>query len=746
LVPLFLDKNLNNFYIIPKQYVFGSLVLINVILWVFGFVLTKEFHFSKTILDKSLLMFLLASLLSSIFSVNIYDSFFGRSDFFTLSFITLFLLVVFYYVIVNVVRSVQSWRVLFDILLVSGFISIWFFIGKNLLKVKILDDWFGVVFNTVDSINGPFGFWVIMILALSFGQLIKKNLSWIRSVWYFLIGLSALTVLVLLNFKILWWILLLSLALLLVLGISFLKDARTAWLSVIFTTLILSGVFIVFGVPKNFQLATPSEVALGFKPSISVVYDTLLSSPKNFLVGSGLGSFGFDFSKFRDANFNNDNLAWSLRFFQPYSTALALLSEGGILLPIALIFVTLLLLGHALTIWKREHISSHDLVDGKDRIDFDIFLLIIVYLILSGGLFFMSYNQVIWGLWFLLLALIICGFSFNHRNFVKEYNWVLQDTPQYSLSFSFGLIVAVTALVLISIIGVRFYLGEMAYAKALRSPDMIKAESYIKEAIDKRSNADIYHATLAQIYLNQASEKAKVSSPDVQAITDLMAKAINEAKIATDLSPQSALLWENLATMYENVSALIPDGREWAIKTLQKVIELEPTNPVHYWRLGNNYTAQAKWEEAGKNYQKAIDLKSDYYAAFVALANVYEQNQKNDQAIGLYEKLIADRQTNAEILYNYGRLLYNRNNTGDRDLAQKIWLTVLQQQPNYSNVLYSLGFLYETRGDRNTALQYYERVLELNPNNNNIVKKVESLTGASIVPVINPKAEIKNKK
>jgi tetratricopeptide (TPR) repeat protein len=232
----------------------------------------------------------------------------------------------------------------------------------------------------------------------------------------------------------------------------------------------------------------------------------------------------------------------------------------------------------------------------------------------------------------------------------------------------------------------------------------------------------------------------------VQAITDLMAKAINEAKIATDLSPQSALLWENLATMYENVSALIPDGREWAIKTLQKVIELEPTNPVHYWRLGNNYTAQAKWEEAGKNYQKAIDLKSDYYAAFVALANVYEQNQKNDQAIGLYEKLIADRQTNAEILYNYGRLLYNRNNTGDRDLAQKIWLTVLQQQPNYSNVLYSLGFLYETRGDRNTALQYYERVLELNPNNNNIVKKVESLTGASIVPVINPKAEIKNKK
>lgn len=748
LVPLFLDKNLTNSYIIPKQYVFGGLILINIILLVLKFVLTKKFHFNKTVLDKPLLVILGLGLLSTIFSVNVYDSFFGRSDFFALSYISLLFGVIFYYVVVNFVHTEKKWKVLVDIFLLSGFLSIIFFVLKAVFKINYLNNFFGSVLNTVDALNSLFGVWIIMVLILSFGQLIKKELGLVRSISYFVVGLSAFGVLVMLNFKVLWWILLASLVMLLILGISFLKEVRLAGLSMLFAFLVLTSVFITFGVPQKLQMSVSTEVALGFRPSLSVAYGTALSGVKPFLLGTGPASFGVDFSKFRDVAFNNDSVAWSLRFSQPYNTLLGLVSEYGLILPLIFIFLTLLFLGHALTAWNKIR-SSVEMSEhfGKDKILFDTFLSVVAFMVLSGASLFIFFNQVIWMLWFLFLALSVVGFSFYYRNFVNKMDWVLEDTPQYTLSFSFGLIVAITALVMISVWGVGLYWGELAYAQALHTNDSSKAERFMKEAIDKRSNSDVYHAALAQIYLNQAVEKSKTTKPDVQAVSALMAKAVNEAKVSTDLSPQSVGLWENLATMYENASALVPEARDWAIKTLEQAVVLEPTNPTHYWRLGNSYAAQAKWEDAVKNYQKAIDLKVDFYGAYVGLANALEQTQKNDQAIALYEKLINNKQSNPEILYNYGRLLYNRNTRGDRDMAQKIWLTVIEAQPNYSNALYSLGLWYETRGDKTTAMQYYYKVRDLNPTNPDILKKIQSLVGAA-VPVVDEtkKVEIKNKK
>jgi tetratricopeptide (TPR) repeat protein len=56
---------------------------------------------------------------------------------------------------------------------------------------------------------------------------------------------------------------------------------------------------------------------------------------------------------------------------------------------------------------------------------------------------------------------------------------------------------------------------------------------------------------------------------------------------------------------------------------------------------------------------------------------------------------------------------------------------VLELQPNYSNALYSIGLLYETRGDKATALKYYYKVKDLNPNNQDILNKIKSLMGGA---------------
>jgi tetratricopeptide (TPR) repeat protein len=423
-----------------------------------------------------------------------------------------------------------------------------------------------------------------------------------------------------------------------------------------------------------------------------------------------------------------------MRFNQPFSTALAILSEGGVLLFCGITFLVLLVFGHVFQIWNKTRANRITTVGSdfdSENMLFESFLVFIVFVVLTLGFGLVFYNQVLWWVWWLCLALVVSGFSFTHKHFISHREWALEDTPQYSLAFSFGLIVIITALVMVSVWGVRLYVAEKFYNKALLSGDSKRAQDFILQAIEMRPNSDIYHSALAQIYLNQAVEISKQNNPDIQMISSIMAKAVNEAKYATDLSPKSVILWENLATMYENAAILVPEARDWALKSLSQAKDLEPSNPVHWWRLGNNYTAVAKWEEAVKNYEKAIELKADYFGAYIGLSNVYEQTQKIDQAIIVYEKIIGQNQTDPETLYNYGRLLYNRNNQGDRDLAEKVWNKVISLQPNFSNALYSLGLLYETRGDKTTALQYYYKVKDLNPNNKNIAEKIKKLVGSA---------------
>lgn len=140
----------------------------------------------------------------------------------------------------------------------------------------------------------------------------------------------AFVCLTLLSFKLLWWVLLAGLILLLLIGVSFVLEARMGWISTLFAVLILVAVFIVFGTPKSLPVGRAGGNRAGVRPSWSITSDVILSNAKNFLVGSGFGTFGVDFSKFRTADFNNDQFAWSLRFNQPFSSLLALLAEGGL--------------------------------------------------------------------------------------------------------------------------------------------------------------------------------------------------------------------------------------------------------------------------------------------------------------------------------------------------------------------------------------------------------------------------------
>jgi len=734
-VPLVVDKNLLDYFVIPKQYLFMGMVLLNVLLFAIKVVLSKRLVYRESILDIPVLIGLGLVLVASIFSVNIYDSFFGRSEYFVLNFIFLLTLIVFYFLITNHLYKASLWSGLRDALLVVGGVTTALFSLKILFHYDLLSSVFGIsVWNLTDKINATFGLWSVVIFMIAAGQLIKKDISVGRALFNFFITILSLVVVVILGFPLIWWMLLFSLVLLLLLGVSLIKDARMSWLTTLFTLLVLTIILIAFGAPKPLRVVVPTEVSLGNTPSWNVVKGTMTGGIKNFLIGSGSGTFNVDFSQNRPTDFNYDPSAWSLRFGQPYSTLQALVAENGALFSLLFIVIILYVVGHIFQVWY--HGRRRGLLDGlhagfnyrENDIHLEVFLVAISWVVLTVGLCFVFFGSVLWWLWWLLLGLLISGLSLLHRDVIKTREWMVEDTPQYSLSFSFILIVLIASVVMVGVWGVRLYSGELLYAQALQSKDYKVAEEKLSIAIAQRPNTDTYHSALAQVYMMEATELAKQSKPDVNSVSVLISKAVNEAKRATELSPATVMIWENLAIMYENAAVVVPEARDWAIKSWKQAQKLEPTNAVLSWHLGNNYSVAGKWDEAIKSYEEAISLKKDYVGAYSGLANSYVQTNQLDKAVESYKTIIGQAPGNSEMLFGFGLTLYNRNKTGDRNDAEKLWLEAVRLSPNYSNALYSLGLLYDLRGNRSLALQYYFKVRELNPDNNEVANKIKALT------------------
>lgn len=732
-VPLFIDKNLINFFIIPKQYLFIGLLLFNLFFFAAKIVLSKKIIYRKSVLDIPLLILLAIALISSLFSNNLYDSFLGRGEYFVINFVFLLFSVIFYYIFINSINSPERWRSIMDIVLgVGGFTSV-LFILKVIFGLNL--PWVGSVWNVVDGTNSGFGLWLIVIFILSAGLLIKKNIGVGRALFYFFVMILAFVPLLAMGFKVLWWVLLIGLILLLLLGVSFIHEARVGWLSVLFAVLIATCIFIIFGSPKSLQSVLPVEVSLDVNPSWSITKSAMFSGAKNFLFGSGLGTFSYDFSKFRTADFNYDQVAWALRFNQPFNSFFAIISEGGVLLTLGFAFLLLFVLGHVFTTWFKSRGSDQNislsLQLNKTNIRLDVFLVAIVWLVLWVGMATNFYAIPLWLMWWLMLGMIVSGLSLLGHNVVKEHHWTLEDTPQYNLAFSFSLIIVMAVVVMVGVLGVRFYLADMAYAQALNSKDAAGAQSKLQQAITLHSSSDIFHVAMAQVYLLEASQASQGKEPDMQKVGNYMAQAVNEARAATDLSPNTVAIWENLATMYENASLIVPQAGDWAIKSIISAIDLEPTNAVLYWRIGNDYAAANNIPKAIESYQKAIDLKKDYVGAYVALSGAYEANKEMDKAVDTYKNVISVASDNPEALYNYGRLLYNRNTGSDRSDAEQLWLQAVKIQPDYSNALYSLGLLYEIKGDKAKALEYYYKVKDLNPDNKDITAKIKALVGGT---------------
>ncbi|NQU83207.1 MAG: tetratricopeptide repeat protein [Parcubacteria group bacterium] len=743
LTPIFFLPFTFEFLEFNKQYLLGALVLVGVLAWIGRAVVEKEVKFYKTPLDIPLVAFWVINLVSGLLSQDRNLSFLGSFDNATIGVVPLTFYILFYFLVTNTLVKLEDLKRVNVLILSSGLAAFsFFFLQISGLLAKMGLPW--NFHNTVSSLNTPFGVFAIICLVLSLNALFirKKNLK--DDIFWFVSFVASVAVLLLVGFKVVWIAAAAALFLLLVLGMSHLEEIRTGWVTASFAILVIALIFVLLGVPQFLTANLPLEVTLSQGASWKLATETLGSSLKQFILGSGPATFAYDFNQFRPESLNL-TFAWNVRFNHPASTFIDLLATTGFLGVVSYILVILLALGTIVFVWMKKTLKKDGLSRTKSLDEGDssfsssslFFGMTVGWLALLAASFFLVFSTTLWVLFFVymggLMVLARHLLQTNEKPFVLS----LKTSPQYALASSFIFILVFSGVIVFGIFLGRFYVANVSYASSVNAAGAGEYDLMIsraERAVRYHPSSASYHVALARAYLLQAAAESRSSEADTTKITNLVAAGVNQARLATNLAPRDVKTWETLVTLYENARSIAPNAVDWAVAALDKTIELDSSNASNFLRRGNLKFLLQKYDDAKSDYEESIRLKANYVDAFVRLSLLEEVRQDMDAAVMRMSDAFRFAPQDSEILFQLGRLLYNRNAENDMNLAEQAFRGSVQFNPNHSNALYSLATLLERQGKTAEALGLYKRVLQLNPDNEEVRTKVRYLGAPAPAP------------
>ena len=691
LVPLFFLPFSFEAFEFNKQYLLFFLVLIAFFAWLGKMVLVdQEVRFKRTPLDLFVLSFLFLAILSTVFSVNRGSSIFGFYGRFSDGLLGLISSGLLYFIVTNNadIKRIAGllktflWSVFF-VTLVS-YLSIFGILGKISAGLHLPRIMSQNTFNPVSGSLEGLAIFLAVVMVFLTGRILTKADKTKSSINYILL-FTALVLLIIIDFTSAWWVLSVSLILFLTLALwkRLFKENVNRLLLPIFL-IVISGLFISTNL---INLNLPQEQVLGQEISWQTGFKSATDNVKSGFLGSGVGTFHYDFAKEKPTSFNQSWL-WQIRFDRSgshFSEILATMGFLGLLSWLALIGMFLLI---------SYFFTSKNLSVGNGQLPL---LMGFVALVVGQAAYYQ--NTVLSFLFWLVLALSVVSW----QKPIKEKVFSFKNFPELNLVFTTILIIIGLGGLGMIFFGVKFYLADRAFLNG-QYEKAVKLNPYQSQ----------YWTILARSYLQDAMGDAS---------QEKVSKAIDAAKIAVLRGPGEVAAWETQGIIYRGIRTMAVGATDWAIKSFEEAIKLEPSNPVLRTELAKVYMPD-NLEKAKEQLAKAKELKSDYADAIYQEALVKEQEGNSKEAIKLMENLVLNNNLNVELRFQLGRLYYNDNQIDD---SIAVFETVLQIFPNHSNALYSLGVAWQKKGNNAKAKTYFEKVLELNPDNQDVKDRLAEL-------------------
>tara|TARA_Y100000310_G_scaffold96282_1_gene94036 strand:- start:1900 stop:4125 length:2226 start_codon:yes stop_codon:yes gene_type:complete len=721
LVPLVFSPFTFEAFEFTKQYLLLFLVFLGVFAWFLKMVLAKgEIRIRRTPLDLPILLFLGITILSGVFSVDKWSSVFGYYGRFSDSLLLVVGFVLLYFLLVNTIEKPQKLMRWFlgavGIAIVVNYLSL-FSVWQKLSFLPAIVRQPG--FNPVAATMEGFSVFLGAITVFLVFQAVSPRIRQLPRVWPLLFIIASLGLLLLADVPKAWAVLFLGL--LVVLGGSLIQRIRRKerlsikrlWLPLSLSLLSLLFLFSPIKIPET-SLQVPTEPMLSSSMSWSIARETVAEQGKNLILGSGQGTYAVDFSKHKPAEFNQLSF-WQTRFDRAGNHFVEILATTGIFGFFSFLLIVLLffLLSWFL-FWA-----------GKSS----LFSIGVVALAISQLVY---YQTTALGLAFwLLLGLSVVAWE---KRPSSEFFFSLKRFPEFKV-LSKALLLVVAGLFLGTLFfGARFYLADMKYLQAQIGDPALRIEN-AQKAVQLNPYQAEYKMFLSRLYLQRAlaelqkpeeeRDQVLVSSDVQRAIAHVRGDRVGEERItgATELSPNRVAAWETLGAVYRDIKSA-PGALNWAIRSFETAIILEPTNPVLHTELGKLYAEKEQYIKARTQLEKAIEVKPDYVEASRENALVFEKEGDVGKAIAEMRDLTVRYSLDLEALFQLGRLYYNNGQIAE---AVSQFQQVLLAAPNHSNARFALGVAFQEQGKTEEAAREFERVGELNPENEAVQKKLQEL-------------------
>jgi len=350
----------------------------------------------------------------------------------------------------------------------------------------------------------------------------------------------------------------------------------------------------------------PHSLILDLRTSWSISATSFRQRP---IWGSGPSTFSIDFTHYKPLRFNYTS-QWASRFDKPLSEYLVTFAETGLLGTAALLVLII-----AFT-WEGSKATEKRLLP-------------IGFGILAGYL--VTYATVTST--FLLFLALISTIEFADRPKSKEG----KGGSQRGIAF-----ISLPVILLTALLGFGFYrsfAAEVRLHQALtsaRGGELPTAYNYLLEAIELFPQRDYYHTSLASVSFTWANNLAGTETPDEDTANNiqlLISQMVQEAKRATELAPLNAANWEFLAQTYRSLSGLVDGAADSTINAYRNAINLDIFNPTLRVSLGGTYYQQQNYDQAIEQFRAAINLKNDYPNAYYNLGVVYKEKGEISLAI-----------------------------------------------------------------------------------------------------------------
>ncbi len=622
-----------------KQAVLVLLIVISFIFWIIKTLISGKFEFNKNKIHIFVGILFFVYILSTIFSIYKYGSFWGWPQITSESLLSLMAIIGLYFIVSNNF-SKKEFFISIIVLTCSALIA----------EIIGLLQLFGVYFsfNTIGSVGG-LGFFAVVLIPISMLMTMVSE-KW----WRFLFAVQLLISLILfsfINYSIIWWAVIAASALVMIFGTIKRDIIDARWMALPMFFLAVSVFFMLLGGQIGWMQQKTNEIFLSQQTSLEISFQAIKENP---LLGSGPGTFAYNFSKFKDVSLSQGSF-WSVTFNQATSEVLNKLATTGILGTLA--FLALIIFA----VFTLAKILIKDKQAGQDLL---LLGLSLGFVTLCFIYFLYCSNLVLTLLFYLFLAGIVVIISEEK----KKYELKSSSLATLGITFAFTLIL-IFGLGIVILNGQR-YVAELNYHQALvkwSEGNTDQATKKLETAASLNSSSDLYFRQLSQVYLSQLLKKAQdlTSTPTQEestAMQSLVANSVNSAKYATDLNPKSTNNWSVRGYVYQNLFGILDDAGTWALNSYDEALKLDPNSPYFYFQKGNvNYILAVRTEATDRNkkieylnkskefLEKAVSLNANYSNALYSLGVVYDALGEKTKATESFTKVLQLNPENEEI-------------------------------------------------------------------------------------------------